>query len=199
MTMINYRPGTSVLHRAPAAVKIIGLLAGISVVVAVNSPIALAACAAGVLALWLLSGVGLSLLVAQLWSLRWFLGLLMIFQCIVAGAGPATVVVGDLALAVLLASLLTRTTPTAALLDLTARLLGPLRRFGVDPDRVGLALALTIRAVPVVTEIIDEVVQARRARGVEWSLRALAVPVIVRTLRTADGIGESLLARGADD
>lgn len=199
MSMINYQPGRSVLHRAPVGVKIIGLLAGISIVVAVNSPIAVAACAVAVLGLWLVSGVGLSLMLAQLWSLRWFLGLLMIFQCIVVGAGRATVIVGDLALAVLLASLLTRTTPTAALLDLTGRLLGPLRRFGVDPDRVGLVLALTIRAVPLITEIIDEVAQARRARGVEWSLRALAVPVIVRTLRTADGIGESLLARGADD
>ena len=34
------------------------------------------------------------------------------------------------------------------------RLLRPLRRFGVDPDRVGLVLALTIRCIPLLVDIV---------------------------------------------
>jgi biotin transport system permease protein len=43
------------------------------------------------------------------------------------------------------------------------------------------------------------VLDARRARGAQGSLLALAVPVVVRSLYAADAIGEALAARGLDD
>ena len=60
-------------------------------------------------------------------------------------------------------------------------------------------LALTIRAVPVMTEIVVAVLEARKARGAERSVRAIAVPVVVRALQTSDAMGEALIARGFDD
>jgi biotin transport system permease protein len=85
------------------------------------------------------------------------------------------------------------------LLDVIARVLGPARAIGVDPDRVALLLALTIRAVPVIAATLDEARDARRARGLEHSTRALVTPVVVRTIRHADRVGEALAARGVDD
>jgi biotin transport system permease protein len=41
------------------------------------------------------------------------------------------------------------TTRTTALVDALVALLRPLRPLGVDPDRVALLLALSVRAVPV--------------------------------------------------
>ena len=76
------------------------------------------------------------------------------------------------------------------------RLLQPARRIGVDPDRVALLLALTIRAVPVIAATLQEARDARRARGLERSTRALVTPVVVRTIRHADRVGEALAARG---
>jgi biotin transport system permease protein len=69
----------------------------------------------------------------------------------------------------------------------------------VDPDRVGLVLALTIRCVPLLLTVLGEVNQARRARGLGFSLVALVAPAIVRALRSADAMGEALIARGVDD
>ena len=83
-------------------------------------------------------------------------------------------------------------------LDAMQALLRPFRRW-IDADRVGLALALAIRCVPLLAELVREVMEARKARGAEGSILALAVPVIVRALRTAEHLGEALTARGFDD
>ena len=99
----------------------------------------------------------------------------------------------------LLATLVSLTTPTAQIVDALVVLVGPLRRFGVDPERVGLQLALGIRAVPQVFELAATVRDAQRARGLTRDPRAFAVPLIVRSLRQADLISEALRARGLDD
>jgi biotin transport system permease protein len=75
----------------------------------------------------------------------------------------------------------------------------PLRVVGVDPQRVGLVIALGIRCVPVVVGLAEEVREAQLARGLTASPRAFAVPLIVRSLRHADSLGEALVARGLDD
>ena len=93
----------------------------------------------------------------------------------------------------------TLTTRVLDLLDVVERAASPLRLVGVRPDRVALLLALTLRAVPVLAATLDDVRDARRARGLERSPRALLVPLVVRTLRHADRLGEALVARGVDD
>jgi biotin transport system permease protein len=93
----------------------------------------------------------------------------------------------------------TLTTRTTDLVDTVVRAVRPLRRVGVEPERVGLLLALAIRSVPVVAAIAGEVRDAQRARGLSTDPRAYAVPLIIRSLRHADALGEALVARGVDD
>jgi biotin transport system permease protein len=109
------------------------------------------------------------------------------------------VVVGVLAVLVLLAALVTLTTRTTDLVEAVVVASRPLRAVGVDPERVGLMIALGIRCVPVVVGLAEEVRDAQRARGLAASPRAFAVPLIVRSLRHADALGEALAARGLDD
>ena len=120
-------------------------------------------------------------------------------QVVLSGWRLALAVVGALVVLVAAAALLTLTTRVSALIDTFTRMMRPLRPLGVDPARVGLLAALTVRTVPVIAGIRDEVVQARRARGLERSPRALLVPLVVRTVRHADHLGEALVARGVDD
>ena len=116
------------------------------------------------------------------------------------GAGwlTAGLMAGRLVVAVALAALFTLTTTVTAVLEAFQVLLKPFSRW-VDADRVGLLVALTIRCIPLVAEIVREVLEARRARGAAGSIVALAVPVVVRSLYAADAIGEALAARGLDD
>jgi biotin transport system permease protein len=135
-------------------------------------------------------------------QLRPLLGLAVVlaaFQWWLNGWRTAVVVVGVLAVLVLLAALVTLTTRTSALVDAVVRLCGPLRRVGVEPERVGLLLALGIRSVPVVVGLAQQVREAQLARGLGASPTAFAVPLVVRSLRHADALGEALAARGVDD
>lgn len=97
------------------------------------------------------------------------------------------------------ANLLTLTTRTEDLISAVERGLRPLRRWGVRPERIGLFVGLTLQAVAALSTIVGEVRDAQRARGASRSPMAFAVPLLVRTLRHADELGEALAARGVAD
>jgi biotin transport system permease protein len=195
----TYQPGTSLLHRSGAGVKLLGLLVFSSALVALQSPVTVLVGLVLVVGLYVIVGFGVRTLVAQVWPLRWIMVCLLPFQWWTAGWQTAVAVVGTLAVAVVGAALVSLTTRVTDLLDVIARVLGPARAIGVDPERVALLLALTIRAVPVIAGTLHEARDARRARGLEHSTRALVTPVVVRTIRHADRVGEALAARGIDD
>ena len=195
----TYQPGTSLLHRSGAGAKLLGLLVFSTLLVGLQSPVTVLVGLLLVAGLYVIAGFGVRILVEQAWPLRWFVLFLIPFQWWTAGWQAAVVVVGTLVVAVLGAALVSLTTRVTDLLDVITRLLEPTRAIGVDPDRVALLLALTIRAVPVIAATLHEARDARRARGLERSTRALVTPVVVRTIRHADRVGEALAARGIDD
>lgn len=195
-----YRPGDSLLHRMPAGVKLLLLIVSIvAATVFVRSPIEVGVVAVAVAGLFALARIPFEVAVAQLRPMVWMLLIIAVFQVLITTPARAAVVCGVLLISVALAALVTLTTRVTDLLDTVTRALGPLRRFGVDPDRVGLLLALAIRCVPLLAGIVHDVAEARRARGLQWSMTALATPVLVRALRTADAMGDALAARGVDD
>lgn len=194
-----YLPGTSPLHRARAGTKLLLLLVVGAGSVLLDEAWQVGAAIAAVLALYLVAGLSLRTALVQARPLAWVLGLLAAFHVVVSGWQRATEVIGVILMLVLLAALVTLTTRTSAMVDAVVRALGPLRRVGVDPERLGLLLALAIRSVPVVAGLAAEVRDAQRARGLTASPRAFAVPLIVRSLRHADALGDALVARGVDD
>lgn len=194
-----YVPGDSPVHRTPAGVKLVLLAVGLSAATVLASPTTVLIGLAAVLLLAGVAGVGGRAVLAQVRPLLWVLAALAAVQVVLTGWRAAVVVCGSILLAVLAAGLLTLTTRTEDLLDAIVRGLGPLRRLGVRPDRIALLLALVIRTVPVLARIAAEVREARVARGAQRSARALAVPMVVRTVRYADRLGEALVARGVDD
>lgn len=194
-----YRPGTGFLHRTPAGIKL-ALLAvialGLSFVPVVPAAIApvLAAVAAASL-LFPLAGLGAHALGAAWWRLRWLILILGLALGVFVGVPAAIVSTGRLVVLLLLAELLTRTTSTSALMAVLVRLLQPWRRLGVDAEAVALVLSLTLTMVPVIGGFLRAVREAQDARGVRLGLRS-ALPLLVRTLRHADAVGEALAARG---
>ncbi|HEX6577832.1 MAG TPA: energy-coupling factor transporter transmembrane protein EcfT [Jiangellaceae bacterium] len=196
--MNTYLPGRSWLHLLPASVKLAGLAAAMVALLLVDSPTGIAAAVGVTVLLYLTVGLARAL-PEQVWSLRWLVAALVVLQALTAGWAVAVVVTGRVVVAVVLAGLVTLTTRVVDLLDVFERVLRPLRPVGVDSERVALVLALAIRAVPVVAGLAAEVRDAQQARGLRGSVRAYAVPLVVRTLRHADALGEALIARGLDD
>jgi len=200
MTVIGlYQTGSSVLHRIPAGWKLLGMLLAVIWILLLTAPWQLAVAAAVVTGGYLLARIPARVAWAQLWPMRWFVVLIAVFQLIFADWERAVMISGTLLLTVAIAALVTLTTRVTAMLDVCQRLLRPLRRVGVDPDRVGLLLALTIRCIPLLVGIVHDVSEARKARGAGFSLRAMAAPAVVRALRSADAMGDALVARGVDD
>ncbi|MBM7830121.1 biotin transport system permease protein [Agromyces cerinus] len=193
-----FHPGRSLVHRTPALAKL-GLLAVLVTAIALQTSLAALAVASGlVAALFVVAWLPVGLVWRQIIPILWLLAFAVPVQVIFGGWEAAATMAVRLVLAVALAALYTLTTPVTATLDAMQALLRPFRRW-IDADRVGLTLALTIRCVPLLADIVREVLEARKARGAEGSVVALAVPVIVRALQTAEHLGDALTARGFDD
>ena len=175
------------------------LLAQVLLVVLVRSLPAAVTAIVVVSGAYLIAGVRL----AQAWrSLR----LVLLFAAVVGGLQAivlpwqrAVLIAVIMVLAVALAALVTLTTSTSDLLDALERALGPLRRVGVDPERVALTLALTVRTVPIIAEFGRRLQESGRARGVRLTPIPYAVGLVVLTLQHAEHVREALRARGVDD
>lgn len=194
-----YLPGSSPVHRLGAGPKLLVLLATGVALTVWRSPWQVGVALGAVLLLYAVARLPLRVLGRQVLALAWVAVPLLVFQWVFASWRTGVGVVGSFVTLVLLAGLVTLTTRTTAMVDAVVRVCGWLRRFGVDPERVGLVLALGIRSVHVVLGLAQEVREAQHARGLRSSPRAFAVPLIVRSLRHADRLGEALSARGVDD
>ena len=194
-----YVAGDSPVHRAPAGLKLLVMVAAGVGSVFLRAPWQVAFALAVVLVAYAVAGLPPRTIVRQVRPLLWAGLATAVFHVVVNGWQQALVVVGLLAVLVLLAALVTLTTRTTDLVDAVVTACRPLRVLRVDPDRVGLMIALGIRCVPVVVGLAEDVRDAQRARGLAASPRAFAVPLIVRSLRHADALGEALAARGLDD
>ena len=191
-------PGRSLIHRIPAGVKLLGLSLACIMLIAVSALWQLAVAAVITLMLFVIARLPAVALWSQLRPVLWIVLLAFPLNAIWLSLADAMLISGRVALALALAALFSMTTPVSEVLDVCerfgSRVLGHSRA-----DRIGLMVALTIRSIPILSTTVRESSDARKARGAENSLRALAVPIIVRTLKSADQLGESLRARGVDD
>ncbi|AOW92432.1 cobalt ABC transporter [Rhodococcus sp. WMMA185] len=195
-----YHPGNTALHRLGAGPKVVALVAGIvALTVLVREPWHLVPAALILVGAYAAARIPIRAAASQLRPLLWMLIVIGVFQVVFSGWVRAVIVCGTILLSVAAAALLSLTTRVTDMLDAITTAARPLRRLGVNPDRVALVLAMTIRCIPLMSGIVRRVEEARKSRGLGFSLRALAVPVVVSTLMTADAMGEALAARGVDD
>jgi biotin transport system permease protein len=193
-----YQPGDSVLHRLPVGVKLAGLAAlSLTIVLVRSMP-------------WSLVFLGLALLLALAGRVsvpllvRAARGVLLIavviagFQWWLAGYAKAIETLVDLLALALAAVVLSATTPVNAMLDAMVRWVTPLRRVGVDPERVALTFSLALQALPGTIALALETRDAARARGLR-SPRAYLSPFVIRVVARAHETGDALMARGIGD
>jgi biotin transport system permease protein len=192
-----YIEGRSLLHRLPAWIKLAALVAAGATLFAVHQ--------VG----WLLAGAGLAAVLLALAGARpaavWrhVRGLLLILLVVAAftwyfngGEHAAEVVLRIIAL-VGLALAVTVSTRTSALIEVCEKALRPLEKLGlVDAGRAALALALTLRFIPEIWRNYQDIREAQAARGLGANPLALAVPLIVRTLKRAEEVADAIDARG---
>ena len=200
MTVGLHRPGRTPLHRLPVGAKLLGLMVlSVAIVVVRDARAAVVLFALG-LALALLARVDLRTATRALRGVLLLAVIVAVVQWWLFTPARAVESLLDLLTLALLALTLTVSTPVTAMLDAVVRWLGPLRRVGVDPERVSLVLGLTMQALPGTLALAQETRDAARARGLERSPRAYLTPFVIRVVARAHETGDALHARGlADD
>ncbi|MEV7456119.1 energy-coupling factor transporter transmembrane component T family protein [Pseudarthrobacter oxydans] len=197
--LANYVPGHSLIHRAPLALKFLLVFGcGLASFIVVDWRVSLAVLA-GLCALFLLTGAGLKKLWAAIRPLAAVLVVIGVFQWWMLGAPTAARIVLNILVCVVAASLLTATTPVQRLLDGVVRAAGPFKRFGADPERFALTIAIMLRSIPYIAGTFADVRDSARARGLERNPRALILPVFITSVAFARQTGEALAARGLGD
>lgn len=194
--LANYVPGQSFIHRAPLGLKFLLVFGcGLASFIVVDWRVSLAVLA-GLCGLFLLTGAGLKKLWAAIRPLATVLAVIGVFQWWMLGAPTAARIVLNILVCVVAASLLTATTPVQRLLDGVVRAAGPFKRFGADPERFALTIAIMLRSIPYIAGTFADVRDSARARGLERNPLALILPVFITSVAFARQTGEALAARG---
>jgi len=110
-----------------------------------------------------------------------------------------------LVLLILTTSLLTLTTSPIDLTDGIERLLNPFRRIGVPAHELAMMMTIALRFIPTLVEETDKIMKAQMARGADFAgggliqrarnLVPLLVPLFVSAFRRADELALAMEAR----
>ena len=102
-------------------------------------------------------------------------------------------------------SLLTLTTKPISLTDGVEKLLSPLRRIGVPAHELAMMMTIALRFIPTLLEETDKIMKAQMARGADFesgnllqrakSLIPLLVPLFVSAFRIASDLAMAMEAR----
>lgn len=191
-------PGSSFLHRVPAGVKVAALAVVLIVVLVARELVVNAAVIGGVVVLAAIARIktgSLFSLLRRVWILLIaVLGVQLLLNDPVTAAEVITRVLAGL----LAAHLMVLTTTTQELLAVFAVLFSPLRWVGLAPGKVVLAAMVMLRAIPYLADQFYLAERQARARGLERSIRARVVPVLLAAVVYARDTGRALSARGIE-
>lgn len=194
-----HHPGDSLVHRTPVGVKLLLLaVTGVAVVLPAGPAVAAAGLALVVL-LTAAARVPWHRTTRGLLPVLLTAALVGTYQTWARGPAPGAEVALDLLTLVLAGALVTATTRADDLMAVVQRTARPLRHVGLPPETVALAVGLFLRSVPVLVHVMGEARDAARARGLDRSPRAVAVPAAVRMVGHARTTGDALAARGLGD
>ena len=184
-------------HRLPAGLKLAAMAVATTVLFSLNAPLSLAVAATATAAVFATGGLrflraGL-LLLWPLWPFVLIVGLWHLWTGDIASG--ANVILRMLT-AVALANFVTMTTRLSDMLSVFQWLAQPLTIFGLSPRNLALAVALTIRFIPVMLDRLSQITQSWQARSARKPRWRVLVPATLAALDDADRAAEALRARG---
>lgn len=221
ITLGQYFPGDSLLHRLDPRTKILSSIALITAVFLADHPSTYAFITCFSLGLVALSGVPIRFVAKSLKPLFWIIlftfaihafvtpgtilwqwGILKVSQ---EGLSMGFFMSLRLILLLLISSLLTLTTSPIVLTDGIEQLMAPLRRFGVPAHELAMMMTIALRFIPTLLEETDRIMKAQTARGARFdsgglmarakSLVPLLVPLFISAFRRADELATAMEAR----
>ena len=192
------------LHRLPPSLKLTGLAAAsVALLPAQNLTVLIAVTLSACLSFLSLAQPGYRRLVAVLKTAGLLAALVGFFQFLVVirEVSPhqalVTAAVSALRLLslVLLADLISVTTPLSQMLDVIGSLLRPLRTLGVKSKRLSLVVGMMIRSASLLRELFQTTGDAYRARSGKSAGISIVAPVVRQAANANLLLAEALQSR----
>ena len=221
ITLGQFFPGDSLLHRLDPRTKIVLLFFFLAAIFVFDSPLAYAALTAFTAALIAVSCVPPLLMLKALKPLSWIIAFTFVIHLVSTpgdaffhvwlfdftwqGAAKGFFIALRLALLILLSALLTYTTSPLALTDALETLMQPAKRVGVPAHEIAMMMTIALRFVPTLIEEADKIMKAQQARGADLTegsviervkgVVPVLVPLFISAFRRADDLALAMEAR----
>ncbi|HFI0003942.1 TPA: energy-coupling factor transporter transmembrane protein EcfT [Streptococcus suis] len=219
----RYIPGSSVIHRLDPRSKLLAMFAFLLLIFWANNLITNVLIIAFVFAMVLLSQIRLSFFIN---GLKPMIGIILfttffqvfftpgasvlwefwIFKVSIEGLQQALIIFIRFVLIIFFSTLLTLTTTPLSLADGIESGLAPLKRLKVPVHEIGLMLSMSLRFVPTLMDDTTRIMNAQRARGVDFnegnliqkvnSVIPILIPLFASSFKRADALATAMEARG---
>ncbi|HFI0252122.1 TPA: energy-coupling factor transporter transmembrane protein EcfT [Streptococcus suis] len=219
----RYIPGNSILHRLDPRSKLLAMFAFLLMIFWANNLITNILLIAFVFGLVMLSRIRLSFFIN---GLKPMIGIILfttffqvfftpgatilwefwIFKLSVEGLQQAGIIFVRFVLIIFFSTLLTLTTTPLSLADGIESGLAPLKRLKVPVHEIGLMLSMSLRFVPTLMDDTTRIMNAQRARGVDFnegnliqkvkSVIPILIPLFASSFKRADALATAMEARG---
>lgn len=221
ITLGQYFPGDSFIHRLDPRTKILGMAAYIAVIFCIKGFAGYGVLAVFTVLCVLSSKIPFKFVLRGLRPIMLFIVITAVFNLFLTGGrtlwkwGFLTVTYEGLRLAVFMVlrlfflvfgtSLLTLTTSPIALTDGLEYLMSPLKRVGVPAHELAMMMTIALRFVPTLLEETDKIIKAQTARGADFetgnvirrakAMIPILIPLFVSAFRRADELATAMECR----
>ena len=222
ITLGQYYPGNSFIHRLDPRTKILTTLILVVAVFLANSAIGYGALCAMVLFIIAISGLPFMLVLKSVKPLLFIIVLTLVLHSLMGqgdhvlyqwgivkvteeGLRLGVQMAMRLILLLMISSILTFTTSPIVLTDGIEALLCPFRAVGVPAHELAMMMTIALRFIPTLMEETDRIIKAQTARGADFSsgnllaraknMLPILVPLFISAFRRADDLAIAMEAR----
>ena len=222
ITLGQYYPGNSFIHRLDPRTKILTTMLLIVAVFLANSAIGYGALCAMVLFIIAMSGLPFMLVLRSVKPLLFIIVLTLALHALMGqgehvlyqwkfitvteeGLRLGVQMAMRLILLLMISSILTFTTSPIVLTDGIEALLRPFRVIGVPAHELAMMMTIALRFIPTLMEETDRIIKAQTARGADFSggnllvkaknMLPILVPLFISAFRRADDLAIAMEAR----
>lgn len=221
ITLGQYYPGRSAIHRLDARTKIIATFLYIVELFIVNNFRGFLIAAAALFAVIAVSRVPLKFIFRGLSAVFLIIAFTFVINLFMVdgrvlwhwkfltityeGVSRAFFMAVRLVLLIIGSSIMTLTTKPVELTDGMEKLLKPLSKIGVPSHEIALMMTIALRFIPTLMEETDKIIKAQQARGADFesgnivqrakSLIPILIPLFVSSFRIAQDLAMAMEAR----
>ena len=221
ITLGQYFPGTSVIHRLDPRTKLLALIVYIVSLFMANNVLSYALCIAFLLTVLFLSRIQPKLVLKSLKPVVFIVILTAVLNMLytpgdvlwgiafikITKQGIRTAIYMALRITLLItsATMLTYTTSPISLTDAIENLLSPLKKVKVPVHEFAMMMTIALRFIPTLIEETGKIMSAQKARGADFesgslfarakALVPVLVPLFISAFRRADELAVAMECR----